>query len=65
MAKKMKDSQRKKLGATGWLLKGAIEAKKKSDRPEWAIDNENWCPIHKKIIARNQLECFDCRNARR
>ena len=24
----MKDSQRKKLGATGWLLKGAIEAKK-------------------------------------
>ena len=24
----MNDQQRKKLGATGWLLKGAIEAKK-------------------------------------
>ena len=29
----MKDSQRKKLGATGWLLKGAIEAKKAHDNP--------------------------------
>ena len=25
------------------------------------IDHENWCPIHKKMIARNQLECWDCR----
>ena len=52
-------------------VKGIIEAKKKVDihiitpKPEWAIDHENWCPIHKKFIGRNQLECFDCRNARR
>jgi hypothetical protein len=25
------------------------------------INYENWCPIHKTIIARNQLECFLCR----
>lgn len=25
------------------------------------IDYENWCPIHETWIARNQLECFDCK----
>jgi len=25
------------------------------------VDHENWCPIHKTFIARNQLECFTCR----
>ena len=25
------------------------------------IDFENWCPIHRKLIRRNQLECFDCK----
>ena len=35
----MKDSQRKKLGATGWLLKGAIEAKKAEAKK--AHDNPN------------------------
>jgi len=24
-------------------------------------DHENWCPIHKTWIARNQLECYECR----
>ena len=25
------------------------------------INHENWCPIHKEWIARNQLECFSCK----
>jgi hypothetical protein len=29
------------------------------------IDHENWCPIHEEMIARNQLECFECRTNKR